>query len=140
ELDHEVFARVKVPKEVLPRFVEVDKDTFIPLEDVIAHHLDDLFPGMQIVSYDLFRVARDADFDVSDEAVDLLQAVEDEVRRRRFGEVVRLEVQRGMGEELREQLVRALEIEPHQSYEVDGLLDLEDTWAIVNLPGFRELR
>src|SRR5436305_3267158 len=65
ELDHEVFARVKVPKENLPRFVEIDKDTFIPLEDIIAHHLDDLFPGMQIVSYDLFRVARDADFDVT---------------------------------------------------------------------------
>jgi polyphosphate kinase len=62
ELDHEVFARVKVPKEVLPRFVEIDKDTFVPLEDVIAHHLQDLFPGMQIISYGLFRVARDADF------------------------------------------------------------------------------
>jgi polyphosphate kinase len=88
ELDHEVFARVKVPKEVLPRFVEIDKDTFVPLEDIIAHHLQDLFPGMQIINYDLFRVARDADFEVSDEADDLLQAVEDELRRRRFGEVV----------------------------------------------------
>ena len=92
ELDHEVFARVKVPKEVLPRFVEISKDTFVPLEDIIARHLDALFPGMEIVSYDLFRVTRDADFEVSDEADDLLQAVEDELRRRRFGEVVRLEV------------------------------------------------
>src|ERR1019366_9977589 len=52
-LEHEVFARVKVPTEVLPRFVEVSKDTFIPLEDVISRHLDKLFPGMEIVSYDL---------------------------------------------------------------------------------------
>ena len=86
DLDHEAFARVKVPKEVLPRFVEIRPDTFIPLEDVIARHLDALFPGMQIISHDLFRVTRDADFEISDEADDLLQAVEDELRRRRFGE------------------------------------------------------
>ncbi len=92
ELDHEVFARVKVPKEVLPRFVEIAKSTFIPLEDIIARNLEALFPGMEILSYDYFRVTRDADFEVSDEADDLLQAVEDELRRRRFGEVVRLEV------------------------------------------------
>ena len=92
---------MKVPKEVLPRFVEIEKDTFIPLEDVIARHLDTLFPGMEIISHDLFRVTRDADFEVSDEADDLLQAVEDELRRRRFGEVVRLEVGAGMDPELR---------------------------------------
>ena len=83
---------MKVPKEVLPRFVEIAQGTFIPLEDIIARHLDTLFPGMEIVSHDLFRVTRDADFEVSDEADDLLRAVEDELRRRRFGEVVRLEV------------------------------------------------
>ena len=92
DLDHDSFARVKVPKEVLPRFVEISKDTFVPLEEIIAHHLDALFPGLEIISYDLFRVTRDADFEVNDEADDLLQAVEDELRRRRFGEVVRLEV------------------------------------------------
>ncbi len=101
DLDHEAFARVKVPKEVLPRFVEISKDTFIPLEDIIARHLDALFPGMDILSWDLFRVTRDADFEVSDEADDLLQAVEDELRRRRFGEVVRLEVGAGMDPALR---------------------------------------
>ena len=78
----ETFARVKVPKEMLPRFVPVgDGRTFVPLEDVIAEHLDALFPGMEIVDYDVFRVTRDADFTVSDEADDLLQAVEDELRR-----------------------------------------------------------
>ena len=87
------FARVKVPKEMLPRFVPVGEGTtFVPLEELIAANLDALFPGMEIVDYDFFRVTRDADFTVSDEADDLLQAVEDELRRRRFGEVVRVEV------------------------------------------------
>src|SRR3954452_2764353 len=88
----ETFARVKVPKEVLPRFLPIGGDTFVPLESVIARHLGELFPGMEIVRHDCFRVTRDADFTVSDEADDLVRAVEDELRRRRFGEVVRLEV------------------------------------------------
>jgi polyphosphate kinase len=140
ELDHEVFARVKVPKEVLPRFVEIDKNTFVPLEDVIAHHLDDLFPGMQIVSYDLFRVARDADFDVSDEADDLLQAVENELRRRRFGEVVRLEVGATMDPVLRNRLIEWLAVDELQVYDVDGLLDLSDLWQIAGVEGHADLR
>src|SRR5918997_1136801 len=89
--DVETFARVKVPKEVLPRFVRIGPSAFIPLELVIARNLDELFPGMEILRHDFFRVTRDADFTVSDEADDLLRAVEDELRRRRFGEVVRLE-------------------------------------------------
>ena len=64
----------------------------MPLESVIARNLDELFPGMEIMRHDFFRVTRDADFTVSDEADDLVRAVEDELRRRRFGEVVRLEV------------------------------------------------
>ena len=74
------------------------------LEDVIAHHLDSLFPGMEIADYDFFRVTRDADLTVSDEADDLLQAVEDELRRRRFGEVVRVEVAAGIAQRLRGEL------------------------------------
>ena len=77
----------------------------MPLEDVIAQHLDALFPGIEIISYDLFRVTRDADFEVSDEADDLLQAVEAELRRRRFGEVVRLEVGARMDPVLRAHLI-----------------------------------
>src|SRR5919198_6239562 len=85
------FARVKVPKEMLPRFLPVDDDgrTFVALEEVIAAHLQALFPGMEVVDSGVFRVTRDADFEVSDEADDLLEAVEAELRRRRFGEVVR---------------------------------------------------
>ena len=108
ELDHDSFARVKVPKEVLPRFVEIGKDTFVPLEEIIAEHLDALFPGLEIVSHDLFRVTRDADFEVNDEADDLLQEVEEELRRRRFGEVVRLEVGAGMDPVLRSKLIEWL--------------------------------
>jgi polyphosphate kinase len=134
-LDHEVFARVKVPKEVLPRFVEIDRDTFIPLEDVIAHHLEDLFPGMEIISHDLFRVTRDADFEISDEADDLLQAVEDELRRRRFGEVVRLEIGATMDPVLRSRLVEWLGVDELQVYEIDGLLDLSDLWQIEGVEG-----
>jgi polyphosphate kinase len=140
ELDHEVFARVKVPKEVLPRFVEIAKDTYIPLEDIIAHHLDELFPGMEIISYDLFRVTRDADFEISDEADDLLQAVEDELRRRRFGEVVRLEVGAGMDPVLRSRLVEWLGVEGVQVYDVEGLLDLSDLWQFAGMDGHPELR
>ncbi|MEO9024182.1 MAG: polyphosphate kinase 1 [Solirubrobacteraceae bacterium] len=140
DLDHEAFARVKVPKEVLPRFVEISKDTFIPLEDIIAEHLDVLFPGMEILSYDLFRVSRDADFEVSDEADDLLQAVEDELRRRRFGEVVRLEVGASMEPALRTLLIEWLGVDEVQVYDVDGLLDMSDLWQIANVDGYPELR
>jgi polyphosphate kinase len=139
-LDHDAFARVKVPKEVLPRFVQIAKDTFIPLEDVIARHLDELFPGMEIRSWDLFRVTRDADFDISDEADDLLQAVEDELRRRRFGEVVRLEVGAGMDPTLRRHLIDWLGVEEVQVYDVEGLLDLSDLWQIAGIEGHGDLR
>jgi polyphosphate kinase len=140
DLDHEVYARVKVPKEVIPRFVEISPETFIPLEQIIARHLDALFPGMDIISYDLFRVTRDADFEVSDEADDLLQAVEDELRRRRFGEVVRLEVGAGMDPALRARLIEWLGVDEVQVYDVDGLLDYGDMWQIAGLEGHSEIR
>jgi polyphosphate kinase len=139
---HTTFARVKVPKEMLPRFVALDDDelTFVALEDVIANNLDALFPGMEILDTGMFRVTRDADFEVSDEADDLLQAVETEVRRRRFGEVVRVELNAGMNPQLREEIVSALEVEERQIYDVEGLIDLTDLWQIVRLHGFGELR
>jgi polyphosphate kinase len=137
---HETFARVKVPKEVLPRFVPIGKDTFISLESVIARNLDKLFPGMEIVTHDMFRVTRDADFTVSDEADDLLRAVEYELRRRRFGEVVRLEVGASMDPDLRERLVHWLEVEERQVYDVEGMLDLTDLWEIHGVEGHSDLR
>jgi polyphosphate kinase len=139
--DIETFARVKVPKEMLPRFVPVgDGRTFVTLEELIAENLDVLFPGMEIRDHAVFRVTRDADFTVSDEADDLLQAVEEELRARRFGETVRVEVSAGMSPAIREQITRALEVEPADVFEVDGLLDLKDLFAIAGLPGFSDLR
>jgi polyphosphate kinase len=136
----QTFARVKVPKEVLPRFVPLGGDVFVPLEAVIARHLEQLFPGMEVLRHDFFRVTRDADFTVSDEADDLLQAVEDELRRRRFGELVRLEVASTMDPDMRSYLVEQLAIDESQVIDVEGLLDLEDLWALYEVEGHRDLR
>jgi polyphosphate kinase len=140
-----VFARVKVPTEILPRFVTLRGATgepalLVPLEDVIANHLDALFPGMEIADCDVFRVTRDADLEVSDDAADLLQAVEDELRRRRFGEVVRVEVGARCSEQLRSSLTGLLGVQDEEVYRVEGLLDMGALWQIVKLPGHGELR
>ncbi len=108
ETGEERFARVKVP-EGLPRFLEVGKrSAFVPLEGVIAHFLDWLFPQMEVVERAVFRVTRDADFEVSDEADDLLEAVELELRRRRFGDVVRLEVSASVSSRMLSRLTEGL--------------------------------
>jgi polyphosphate kinase len=138
---HTAFARVKVPTEILPRFVSVGTgDTFVLLEDVIAHNLDALFPGMVIDEYDCFRVTRDADLSVSDEADDLLQAVENELRRRRFGEVVRVEVGARMSPRLLGEITAALHLEPRDVYHVDGPLDLTGLLQLTKLSGYSDLR
>jgi polyphosphate kinase len=138
----EIIARVKVPKELLGRFLRVGarNDVFVPLEEAIAANLDTLFPGTEVIDHGYFRVTRDADFTVSDEADDLLQAVQDELRRRRFGEVVRLEVAAGMNLKLRAQLIEALRLEEREVYDIDGLIDLADLTDVVALPGHAALR
>jgi polyphosphate kinase len=138
----EIIARVKVPKELLGRFLRVGErnEVFVPLEEAIAANLDALFPGTEVVDHGYFRVTRDADFTVSDEADDLLQAVQDELRRRRFGEVVRLEVAAGMNLKLRAQLIDALRLEDREVYDVDGLIDLADLTDVADVSGHRELR
>ena len=143
--DQTVFARVKVPTEILPRFVALKGPAagqvlLVPLENVIANHLHALFPGMEIADCDVFRVTRDADLEVSDDAADLLQAVEDELRRRRFGEVVRLEVGARCSEQLRDALTNLLGVPDNEVYPVDGMLDMGALWHIVGLPGHNELR
>ncbi len=138
----EIIARVKVPKELLGRFLPVGEGgrAFVPLEEAIAANLDVLFPGTEVVEHGYFRVTRDADFTVSDEADDLLQAVQDEIRRRRFGEVVRLEIAAGMNSKLRQQLIDALRLEDREVYDVDGLIDLADLTDVADVPGHGELR
>jgi polyphosphate kinase len=138
----EIIARVKVPKELLGRFLRVGErnDVFVPLEEAIAANLDTLFPGTEVIDHGYFRVTRDADFTVSDEADDLLRAVQDELRRRRFGEVVRLEVAAGMNLKLRAQLIDALRLEDREVYDVDGLIDLADLTDVASVPGHADLR
>ena len=132
---------MKVPKEVLPRFVEIDTGHIRADSRTSSPATSTpLFPGMEVVSHSLFRVTRDADFDISDEADDLLAAVEDELRRRRFGEVVRLEVGADIEPGLRERLIDWLDLSDNQVYDVHGMLDLTDLWQIVGIEGHSELR
>jgi polyphosphate kinase len=133
ETGEERFARVKVP-EGLPRFVEFGtKGRLVPLEALIGHFLPMLFPGMEIAERATFRVTRDADFDVSDDAADLLEAVESELRRRRFGDVVRLEVSASASRKMLDRLVAGLGATPDQVYEIEGQLDLADLSQIAGL-------
>ena len=133
ESGEERFARVKVP-ELLPRFIGVGRrGLLIPLENVIAHFLPWLFPGMEISERAFFRVTRDADFEVSDEADDLLEAVEVELRRRRFGHVVRVEVSSSISSAMLERLSEGLAVSASQIYPIRGLLDLADLMQIVGL-------
>jgi polyphosphate kinase len=128
------FARVKVPP-LLPRFVVVPNSSrFVPLEQVIAAHLDVLFPGMRVLAHHPFRVTRDADIELSDEGEDLLAAMEVVLRQRtKFGIAVRLEVDASMTPEVLELLIRELELEHDDVYQVDAPLDLSGLWDIYAL-------
>ena len=135
------FARVKVPP-VLPRLLELDRvpgqpvghHRFVLLDQVIEANLDLLFSGMEIEAHHLFRVTRNADFNLEeDEADDLLLAIEEELRRRRFGEAVRLEVERTMPASLREILMAGIGVTEDQVYEVSGMLDLTGLNLLVDL-------
>src|SRR5437868_3586493 len=134
ERDERRFARVKVPP-LLPRFVKTNDGTcFVPLEQVIAAHLDRLFPGMEIDLNCPFRVTRNADLAVADEeSDDLLATIEMELRRRRFGHALRLEIQPSMPGEIRDLLVRELDLTPENVYEIDGLLDLDSLWQLYGI-------
>jgi polyphosphate kinase len=124
------FARVKVPPS-LPRLLPVGDGAWVTVEQVIAANLDMLFPGMEVEEAHLFRVTRDADFEIEeDEAADLLEAIEAELRRRRFGEAVRLEVERSMPLATRRTLLHGVGLADESCYEVDGLLDLTALWTL----------
>ena len=125
------FARLKVPP-LLPGFLMMpDGERFVPLEQVIAAHLDSLFPGMEIENHHAFRVTRSVDLTLEeDEADDLLLAVELELRRRRFGRAVRLEVEASISEEVRILLTRELDLGAEDVYDVEGPLDLTGLWAV----------
>jgi polyphosphate kinase len=128
------FARVKIPP-LLPGFLGLpDNERFVPVQQVIAAFLAELFPGMEIESCHAFRVIRNADLTLAEEeADDLLEAVEMELRRRRFGRAVCLQVESMFNPEVRELLVKELDLRPEDVYEVDGLLDYGGLWALHDL-------
>ncbi|TDB72459.1 RNA degradosome polyphosphate kinase [Micromonospora sp. KC721] len=130
----ELFARVKVPNNV-PRFVRVARDRpglrMLPVEELISVHLGQLFSGMQVVECHLFRVTRNAEVEVDeDRDEDLLQALERELARRRFGPPVRLEVAASISDHMLELLVRELDMDDHDVLRVPGLLDLSALWQL----------
>ncbi|MDX1468842.1 MAG: polyphosphate kinase 1 [Acidimicrobiia bacterium] len=128
------FARVKVPP-ILPRFVVLpDGERFIPLEQVIATHLDSLFPGMEVLGHHVFRVTRNADLEIEeDEGGDLLMAIESELTQRRFGRVVRLEVHPDIPEDVLDLLMREMGATEADVYRVEGPLDLSGLWNVYEL-------
>lgn len=134
ETGEQRFARVKVPP-LLPRFVVMpDGERFVPLEQVIAAHLGELFPGMEVLAHHPFRVTRDADFELADEDEDLLEAIESVLTlRKRSGHVVRLEVDAKITDEVLELLVRELELSEQDVNVIDGPLDLSGLWALYDL-------
>ncbi len=133
ESGEERFARVKIP-EGLPRFHEIgSRGLYLPLELVIAHFLPALFPGVAIVERAAFRVTRDADLEVSDDADDLLEAVESQLQKRRFGDAVRVEVSSSASSEMVERLTRGVDAEDWQVYRIDSPLDLSELMELVAL-------
>jgi len=147
ETDKEQFARLKIPKSY-PRFFPLPKELYkriknesiiwmgIPLEQIVAHNLELLFPGMLIQDFYPFRVTRNADLAVAeDEADDLLIAIEQELRKRRTGKsAVRLEIHSSTPEFLRNTLIEELEIDKEDVYETEGLLALSDLMSFISLP------
>ncbi|MBD9701065.1 RNA degradosome polyphosphate kinase [Streptomyces sp. ID01-12c] len=127
------FARVKVPP-LLSRFLEASPGRFVPLEDVIGAHLEELFPGMEVLEHHAFRVTRNEDLEVEeDDAENLLQALEKELMRRRFGPPVRLEVEENINQEVLDLLVRELKIKESEVYPLTGPLDLTGLFRIASL-------
>jgi len=128
-----LFARVKVPP-LLPRFIKVGASRYVPLEDIIAAHLSDLFPGMEIREHHAFRVTRNEDVEVEeDDAENLLKALERELVRRRFGPPVRLEVEENIDPYVLELLVSELDVTDLEVFRLPGPLDLTGLWTIVGL-------
>jgi polyphosphate kinase len=139
----QLFAVVQVPA-VLPRFLQLPAEkghVFIPLETVIRMHLPELFPGMELEHSAAFRVTRNSDIELDDEEVeDLLKAIEEEVKKRRRGAAVRLEIEAGAPGDLEQFLMAALDLDPIDTFRLPGLLDLTGLFQIHGVPGYPALR
>ncbi len=131
--DATMFARVKVPPR-LPRFLAVSQYRFVPIEDVIAAHLGDLFGGLDVIEHHVFRVTRIRDFEVDEDITEnLLQAMERALATRRFEAAVRLEVEDSISADVLDRLVTELGVDPRAVYRVPGPLDLAGLSAIADL-------
>lgn len=133
--EHTSIARVKVPVGAdIPRFVRVDdSEDWVPLESIMAHNLDILFPGMEVVACELFRVTRNAIYDLdADLADDLLESIETSLRKRRLAPIVRLQVEEGMDEQRRGMLGAELGLRPDDVFDGPGLLGLRDLMELVS--------
>jgi polyphosphate kinase len=131
--DATIFARVKVPA-LLPRFLAVAQNRYVPIEDVIAAHLTDLFGDVEIIEHHAFRVTRIRDLEVDEELTEnLLQAMERELVRRRFEPAVRLEVEDTMSGGVLDRLVTELDVHKQAVYRVTGPLDLSGLFTIADL-------
>ena len=131
--DTELFARVKVPPS-LPRFIEVSGERFVPLEDVMAGHLDMLFPGMEVIQHHTFRVTRNEELEVEeDDAENLLQALERELMRRRFGPAVRLEVENSIDPHVLDLIISELGVQENEVFRLTGPLDLQSLAELAKL-------
>jgi len=129
-----LFARVKVPP-LLPRFLNVSQHRYVPIEDVIAAHLGQLFGGMDIVEHYVFRVTRVRELEVDEDATqNLLQAMERELVKRRFEPAVRLEVEEDMSDDVLRRLVKELSVDRDAVFKLPGPLDLAGLNAIADLP------
>jgi polyphosphate kinase len=128
-----LFARVKVPP-LLPRFLTVAPYRFVPLEDVIAAHLPELFSGLDVLEHHAFRVTRIRDLEIDEDVTeDLLKSMEQELQRRRFEQAVRLEVEESMSSDVLDKLMTELGVDPRAVYRVPGPLDLTGLFAIADL-------
>ena len=130
ETDTTRFARVKVP-DTIPRFIDLGDNRFIPLEAVITDKLSLLFPGMKTASPSVFRVTRNTDLSIdSEEAEDLLEMVELELRRRRFGNAVRLEVSKSMTDDVLSMILEELELDPEDVYRHEWFVGGTELWQL----------
>ena len=146
ETGQQQFARIKVPQKILPRFLPIPNDlssrtpepvfTAVPLEQVVAFNLELLFPGMEIEGHYFFRITRDADLELRDlEADDLMEAIEEGLRKRqRGGVVVRLEVADEMPDDVIQLLMEGMHVEPEDLYRINGPLGLDDLMSLLTIP------
>lgn len=142
DVKQEKMAILPIPS-VLNRIIEVPNDVhrhFVMLEDVINYYCEDFFVGHHIDSFTTFRVTRDADLDIEEEATDLLREIEKSLRRRRRGEVVRVEVCQNYSPELLEFVLQGLQAKKEAVYIAEGILDVSSFNEFCNIPGYDHLR